>query len=137
MGKKLTPLPEPRADCLTFDHQKAGKSFFQTFSMTDLRKLVLAVSVLSSLTVVLQLASQILSLYLLQLQRRQDFLKENVFVSRGRQKHCGQRKARASWKKPGLLTDGGLTFGKGIFPKMNGSITFVCLERSLSNLSRN
>ena len=71
--------------------------------MADLRKLVLAVSVLSSLTVVLQLASQILSLYLLQLQRQQDFLmapeialRENAFVIRGRQKRRGQRKPSSS-----------------------------------------
>ena len=89
MRKTLTPLPEPRADRFSFDHQKTGKSFFETFNMADLRKLVLAVSVLSSLTVVLQLASQILSLYLLQLQRQQDLLtaqialRENAFVSRG------------------------------------------------------
>ena len=107
MRKKLTPLPEPRTDRFRFDHQKTGKSSFQTFNMADLRKLVFAVSVLSSLTVVLQLAFQILSLYLLQLQRQQDFLtaqialRENACVSKGRQKRPGQRKPRASWKKPG------------------------------------
>ena len=55
MRKKLTPLPEPRTDRFSFDHL-TGKSSFQTFTVADLRKLVFAVSVLSSLTVVLQLA---------------------------------------------------------------------------------
>lgn len=78
MGKKIDPFARARADHFSFDHQKTGKSFFQTFNMADLRKLVFAVSVLSSLTVILQLASQILSLYLLQLQRQQDFLTAQI-----------------------------------------------------------
>jgi len=28
MRKKVDPLPEPRADRFSFDHQKTGKSFF-------------------------------------------------------------------------------------------------------------
>lgn len=91
--------------------------------MADLGKLVLAVSVLSSLTVVLQLASQILSLYLLQLQRQQDFLmaqialRKNAFVIRGRQKRRGQRKPRASWKKPGRIDRWWINLWQGYLPE--------------------
>ena len=91
--------------------------------MADLRKLVFAVSVLSSLTVILQLASQILSLYLLQLQRQQDFLtvqialRENACVSKGRQKRRGQRKPRASWKKPGRTDRWWINLWQGHLPE--------------------
>ena len=78
MGKKIDPFARARADHFSFDHQKTGKNFFQTFNMAHPRELVLAVSVLSSLTVVLHLASQILSLYLLPLQRQQDFLTAQI-----------------------------------------------------------
>ena len=40
-------------------------------------------------------------------------------MDRGNLEHLGRNQV--------VLTDGGLTFGKGIFPKMNGNITFVCL----------
>ena len=58
MRKKIDPFARARADHFSFDHQKTGKIFFQTFNMAHPRKLVLAVSVLSSLLVVLQLASE-------------------------------------------------------------------------------
>ena len=48
---------------ISFDYRKIGKSFFQTFNMMDLRKLVLAVSILSSLMIALPMAVQMLSLY--------------------------------------------------------------------------
>lgn len=55
--------------------------------------------------------------------------RENAFVCRGRQKYCGQRKPRASWKKAGRTAR--LTFHKDVFPKINGNVAFVCLGRSL------
>lgn len=67
--KKVAPLNRVKGWPSQFWLSGDWEEYFQTFNMVDLRKLVLAVSILSSLMIALLLAAQMLSLYLLQLQR--------------------------------------------------------------------
>lgn len=108
---------------LAFQRSISFLIFSAVANMADIRKIILAISLLLNVLFALSFASQILLYHLLQLKNQQQFLmaqlaaRENVFVCRARQKQRKTRKARSYWKKPGRTEQWWINLWQGHLPE--------------------